>query len=53
MIGGATHALDSCIKPFDAAAAITREVAVSHLVPPSRLQVAASHYFKSQSYSFM
>ena len=41
---GASHALGmgSCTKPFDAAArqSFTREVAASHLVSPSRLQVA-------------
>jgi len=35
---GATHALDSCTK------AIGRRRAASHLVSPSRLQVAAQSY---------
>ena len=36
---GATHALDSCTK------ATGRRHAASHLVSPSRLQVASSHIF--------
>ena len=39
-------------KPFDAAArqSFTREVAVSHLVSPSRLQVARQSYILEVSH---
>ena len=49
LMTGASHALGMAVaqKPFDAASrqSFTREVAASHLVSPSRLQVAASHIF--------
>ena len=47
---GATHALDSCTKAIGHHQSFTREVATSHLVSPSRLQVAHQSYILEVSH---
>ena len=51
---GATHALDSCTKAIGwtppRRQSFTREVAASHLVYPSRLQVARQSYILEVSH---